>query len=168
MRIETVDHPSDEVVQGLAELLLDAVDSGASVSFMPDLQRDQAEEWWRKKLEAATDRAVILIARDDEGIVGTVQLEPSWAPNQPHRADVIKLLVHRRARGNGVARALMQELERRAIEKRFTVLVLDTCKGTPAERLYASLGWVSIGAVPNYALYPDGSPCDAVFFYRQL
>ena len=110
----------------------------------------------------------MLVARDDQGIVGTVQLQPSWAPNQPHRADVAKLIVHRRARGRGVARALMQELERRARERNLRLLLLDTCKGSPAERLYTSLGWTRMGEVPNFALNPDGSWCDTVFFYKQL
>ena len=110
----------------------------------------------------------MLVARDEQGIVGTVQLQPSWAPNQVHRADVAKLIVHRRARGRGIARALMQELERHAREQRFTLLVLDTCKGSAAENLYTSLGWVHVGEIPRYALNPDGTPCDTVYFYKQL
>ena len=155
------------IVHGLAEVLLDAVRSGASVSFMSELEPDQAVAWWRKTLTASS-KAVVLVARDDQGIVGTVQLQPSWAPNQPHRADVAKLIVHRRARGRGVARALMQELERRARERNLTLLLLDTCKGSPAEKLYTSLGWTRVGEVPNFALNPDGSWCDTVFFYKQL
>jgi ribosomal protein S18 acetylase RimI-like enzyme len=74
---------------------------------MAGLQSDEAAAWWRKTLSAASPRAAILVARDEQGIAGTVQLQPSWAPNQPHRADVAKLIVHRRARGRGIARALM-------------------------------------------------------------
>lgn len=168
VRIESVDDATDDVVQQLAAVLVDAVSGGAGVSFMSDLRFDEAVEWWRKTLSASPPRAVVLVARDEQGVVGTVQLQPSWAPNQVHRADVAKLIVHRRARGRGIARALMQELERRATDQRFTLLVLDTCKGSAAERLYSSLGWVRVGVIPHYALNPDGSPCDTVFFYKQL
>jgi GNAT superfamily N-acetyltransferase len=168
IRIERVAEPSDEVVRQLADVLLDAVQSGAGVSFMSDLQPDQAQDWWRKTLRASSPRQVVLAARHEEGIVGTVQLLPAWPPNQPHRADVAKLLVHRRARRMGIGRMLMQELERHAREQRFTLLVLDTCKDSAAEQLYTSLGWTRVGVVPRFALNPDGSWCDTVFFYRQL
>jgi ribosomal protein S18 acetylase RimI-like enzyme len=135
---------------------------------MSDLQFDDAAEWWRRMLSAASPKAVVLVARDEQGIVGTVQLQPSWAPNQPHRADVAKLIVHPRARKRGIARALMQELERRARGHGFTLLVLDTCKDSAAEHLYSSLGWVRVGEVPHYALNPDGTWCDTVFFYKQV
>jgi GNAT superfamily N-acetyltransferase len=119
-------------------------------------------------LASLADRAVLLVARDDEGLAGTVQLQPAWAPNQPHRADVAKLIVHRRARRQGLGRALMIALERAAVEAGFTLLVLDTCKGYDAERLYASTGWVRVGEIPGFALNPDGSLCDTVFFYKRL
>jgi GNAT superfamily N-acetyltransferase len=166
--IERVQAPSDDVVRGLAALLVDAVEDNAGISFMAGLQPDEAAAWWRKTLSAASPRAAILVARDEQGIAGTVQLQPSWAPNQPHRADVAKLIVHRRARGRGIARALMQALERHARDERFTTLLLDTCKGGAAEALYTSLGWIRVGEVPRFALNPDGSPCDTVFFYKQL
>jgi len=167
-RIDSIDGVTDDVLRELATVLVDAVSSGASVSFMPDLRFDEAVEWWRKTFSTAPSRTVVLVARDEQGIVATVQLQPSWAPNQVHRADVAKLIVHRRARGRGIARALMQELERRARDQRFTLLVLDTCKGSAAEKLYSSLGWVRVGEIPHYALNPDGTPCDTVFFYKQL
>jgi ribosomal protein S18 acetylase RimI-like enzyme len=166
--IESVQSATDDVVRQLASVLVDAVTGGASVSFMSDLQFDQAVEWWRKTLSTSPSRSVVLVARDDQGIVGTVQLQPSWAPNQIHRADVAKLIVHRRGRGRGIARSLMQEIERRAREQRFTLLVLDTCKGSAAEKLYGSLGWTRVGVIPHYALNPDGTPCDTVYFYKQL
>lgn len=165
--IEKVDAASDDIVRELAAVLVDAVRSGASVSFM-NLDRQEAAEWWRRILRTSQSRAVVLVARDETGIVGTVQLQPAWAPNQPHRADVAKLIVHRRARGRGIARALMVELERRASEQGFTLLLLDTCKGSAAERLYTSLGWVRVGEVPHFALNPDRSTCDTVFFYKRL
>jgi len=168
VRIERVTGADETLVNELTEVLFDAVQSGAGVSFMSDLTRDGAAAWWRRTLRAATARTVILVARDESGIVGTVQLQPAWPPNQPHRADVAKLMVHRRARGRGVARALMQELERQAAKHGFTLLLLDTCKGSAAERLYASMDWTRVGEVPNFALNPDGSWCDTVFFYKQL
>jgi GNAT superfamily N-acetyltransferase len=155
-------------IRGLARLLLDAIDSNAGISFMPGFTSDQAEAWWRSAIDSASERTVILVARGDDGIVGTVQLQPAWAPNQPHRADVAKLIVHRRAQGRGIARALMQALEHAAAAAGFTLLLLDTCKDSKAERLYTSLGWVRVGEVPDFALNPDGSMCTTVFFYKAL
>jgi GNAT superfamily N-acetyltransferase len=156
-------------VRDLSALLLDAVDSGAGVSFLSDLTSERAEAWWRSVLDSAPDRAVVLVAREPDGhIIGTVQLQPAWAPNQPHRADVAKLIVHRRGRRRGIARSLMAALEHAARQNGFTLLLLDTCKGYEAERLYASTGWVRVGEVPGFALNPDGSLCDTVFFYKQL
>jgi GNAT superfamily N-acetyltransferase len=166
--IERLTTPTDDIVRELSAVLLDAVASNGSVSFMPDLTLDQAGAWWRKIFHAATPRTVILAARDERGIVGTVQLQPAWAPNQPHRADVAKLMVHRRARSHGVGRTFMRELERHAREQRFTLLVLDTCKDSAAERLYTSLGWQRVGEVPQFALQPDGSWCDTVFFFKRF
>ena len=137
--IEIVTAPSDDDVRELAALLVDTVESGAGVSFMAGLPQDDAAAWWRKTFNTAPSRAIILVARDEEGIVGTVQLQPAWAPNQPHRADVAKLMVHQRARRHGIARALMKELERRARERRFTLLLLDTCKGYDAVFFYKEL-----------------------------
>jgi len=166
--IEPLDEITDDAVHQLADVLVDAVRGGAGVSFTADLTVDQAREWWRTSLAARSARAVVLVARDDGGIVGTVQLQPAWAPNQAHRADVVKLLVHRRARGRGIARALMAELERQARSRRITLLLLDTCKGSAAERLYGMLGWTRVGEVPRFATNPDGSMCDTVFFYKEL
>jgi GNAT superfamily N-acetyltransferase len=161
---------ADVDVRGLAELLVDSVEGGAGVSFL-SLTVPEAEGWWRSVLAALSPRAVVLVARerDDCGrIVGTVQLQPAWAPNQPHRADIAKLLVHRRARRRGIAHALMAAVEQAAVRNGFTLLLLDTCKGYDAERLYASTGWVRVGEVPGFALNPDGSICDTVFFYKSL
>ena len=168
--IERVAGPSasEDLVRELAAVLVDAIDSGAGVSFMAGLRHDDAAAWWRKTLGALPARSVVLVARDGLGIVGTVQLQPAWAPNQPHRADVAKLIVHQRARRHGIARALMAELERHARAEGFTLLLLDTCRGTAAEQLYAGLGWTRVGVVPNFALNPDGTPCDTVFFYKTL
>jgi GNAT superfamily N-acetyltransferase len=155
-------------LDGLAELLHDAVDSGASVSFMRPFSVDDAREWWRSTIERADPRAIILVARDESGIAGSVSLYPAKPPNQPHRADIAKLLVHRRARRRGIARALMTEIEARARAAGFTLLTLDTVLGDPAEQLYATAGWQRVGVIPDYALYPDGRPCDTVVFYKKL
>jgi GNAT superfamily N-acetyltransferase len=159
--------PAARDVRDLAALLVDAVESGAGVSFLA-ITPEEAEAWWRSTIAAAPERAVFLAARDATGIVGTVQLQPAWAPNQPHRADVAKLMVHRRARKRGIARRLMAALERAAAERGFTLLLLDTCRGYDAERLYASTGWTRVGEVPGFAFNPDGSLCDTVFFYKRL
>ena len=155
-------------LDGLAELLHDAVDSGASVSFMHPFSIADAREWWRSTLDHADARAIILVARDDHGIAGSVSLYPAWPPNQPHRADIAKLLVHRRARRRGIARALMADIEARARASGFTLLTLDTVRGDPAERLYATAGWQRVGVIPDYALHPDGRPCDTVVFYKKI
>jgi GNAT superfamily N-acetyltransferase len=155
-------------VRGLATILLDAVDGNAGISFLADLTRQEAEAWWQSVLESSSPRAVILVARDAEGLVGTVQMQPAWAPNQPHRADVAKLIVHRRGRRRGIARALMEAVEHEAQAAGFTLLLLDTCRDGAAEQLYASTGWVRVGEVPGFALNPDGSDCDTVFYYKQL
>jgi GNAT superfamily N-acetyltransferase len=154
-------------LDSLASLLLDAIDSGASVSFMASLDRRTAKDWWESTLDGLGPRGVAVVARDDDGvIIGCVLLQPAWAPNQPHRADVAKLLVHRRARRRGLARALMAELERAAWRAGFTLLTLDTKRGDAAEALYRSIGWTPVGTIPDYALNPDGTPCDTVVFFK--
>ena len=168
LRIESVRTATDRIVEQLSDVLLDAIDDNAGISFLRGFTRTEAVSWWTGVIAGLSPRAALLVARDDAGIVGTVQLQPAWPPNQPHRADVAKLMVHRRGRGQGVARALMTELERVAREQKFTLLLLDTCKGGAAEKLYASMGWTRLGEVPRFALNPDGSWCDTVFFYKQL
>jgi len=165
---ELVRPASDADICDLAALLADAVAAGASVGFLDPLSLDDAAAWWRAKLAAADPRALFLVARDAEGIVGTVQLLPAAMPNQPHRADIAKLQVHRRARGQGLGRALMDAIESRARAAGFTLLTLDTKRGDVAEKLYEGSGWTRVGVIPNYALDPDGSPCDTVVFYKQL
>ena len=155
-------------VSGLAQVLLDAIDSNAGISFMPGLTQAGAEAWWRTLLTTLPPRAVVIVARDADGVVGTVQVQPAWAPNQPHRGDLAKLIVHRRARGQGIAHALMVAAEREAAAEGLTLLVLDTCKGSAAERLYTAMGWVRVGEVPDFAFNPDGSLCTTVFFYKTL
>ena len=151
----------------LADVLVDRVAGGASVSFMAGLGHDEAEAFWRNEA-AADDGRAILTAEDDSGLVGVVQLIPAGPPNQPHRADVSKLLVHRRARGRGVGEALMRALEAEAHAMGKTLLVLDTVTGEAGERLYARLGWTRLGVIPDYALFPDGRPCATTVFFKAL
>lgn len=160
---------ADSDVDALARLLIDAVESGAAVSFVAPLPIDRARQWWRDTLSAADPRAVFLVARDVDGIVGCVQLHPAWAPNQPHRADVAKLLVHRRARNQGLGTRLMRELEHAARGAGFTLLTLDAKRGGAAEELYRRIGWTCAGTIPNYAVDTDGRTLhDAVIFYKEL
>lgn len=159
---------SDSDLQDLAQLLVDAVESGAAVSFLPPLTLERAEDWWRATISAANARAIFLVARDVEGIVGTVQLHPAWAPNQPHRADIAKLLVHRRGRRKGVGTHLMHTIEDAARRAGFSLLTLDAKRGAAAERLYRRMGWTSVGTIPEYALDPDGTPHATVIFYKEL
>ena len=159
----------DSDLRALARLLVDAVESGAAVSFLAPLTLERAQEWWRGTLAASSPGAIFLVARDAGGIVGAVQLRPAWAPNQPHRADIAKLLVHRRSRGSGLGAQLMRSVEDAARPAGFTLLTLDAKRGTAAERLYRRLGWIAAGTIPGYALDPDGTtPHDTVIFYKSL
>lgn len=166
--IERLRPPATEAdIRALAELLLDAIDAGAAVSFLAALTRAQAEDWWRRTL--AAPGTIVLVARDADGIVGTVQLHPAWAPNQPHRADVAKVLVHRRARRRGIASELMSSLEAEARGAGFRLLTLDAKRGDVAETFYRKLGWTHAGTIPRYALDPDGTIAhDAVIFFKEL
>lgn len=163
---------AEEVEQhspNLASLLLDCVEGGASVSFMADLTLGEAIDFYREagRQVIAGNRKVLAAFQEGE-LVGSVQLALNMPPNQPHRAEVAKLLVLRKARGKGVARRLMDKVESVAEEVGKTLLVLDTVTGSPAERLYESLGWVKVGCIPNYALFPDGRLCSTTVFYKQL
>jgi GNAT superfamily N-acetyltransferase len=152
----------------LADVLLDCVEGGASVSFMQPMARETAIRFWQDVVDGiARGERTLLVAEDAHGIAGTVQLITNMPENQPHRADVAKLLVHRRARGAGIGRRLMLAVEEAAREQGRRVLVLDTASGT-AERLYERLGWQRAGVVPDYALMPDGVLCATTFFYKRI
>jgi GNAT superfamily N-acetyltransferase len=165
-RLQSVE---DAEVEGLADLLIDCVDGGASASFMYPLAPPKALAFWRRVAAgvAAGDRA-LLVAEDDAGIVGTVQLVLDQPENQPHRADLAKLLVHRRARRQGLGEALMRAAEEMARDCGKTLLVLDTVPGSDAERLYDRLGWVRVGTIPGYALLPRGGLDGTTLFYKAL
>jgi GNAT superfamily N-acetyltransferase len=156
-------------IAALAEILVDCVDGGASVSFMAPLDPSAAEAFFAQVADRVEsgDR-VLLAAFVDCRIVGTVQVLTAMPPNQPHRAEIAKLLVHRAARGRGVAKALMNAAEAESRRARKTLLVLDTATGSDAERLYERLGWRRAGVIPGYALLPDGQPCSTTFFWKTL
>ncbi|WP_310633798.1 GNAT family N-acetyltransferase [Paraburkholderia sp.] len=157
-------------LDALADVLMDCVEGGASVSFMAPLARETAQAFWQHVADGvAADERILLIAEDASGaIVGTVQIVTAQPENQPHRADVAKMLVHRRARRRGVGQLLMQAVDTHALAAGKTVLVLDTVTGGDAERLYARSGWQRAGTVPDYALMPDGALCATTFYYKHL
>jgi ribosomal protein S18 acetylase RimI-like enzyme len=162
-------HALDDVqIEELATVLIDCVDGGASVSFMHPLSRERAVAFWRRVAQgvAAGERALI-VAQDAGGICGTVQLVLDQPENQPHRAELSKMLVHRRARRQGLGAALMRAAEAAARECGKTLLVLDTANDE-AERLYERLGWTRVGVIPDYALLPRGGLCRTTVYYRNL
>lgn len=159
---------SEAQIHELALVLVDCVEGGASVSFMHPLSLDKAIVFWRHVAEhVAREACALIVAEDATGIVGTVQIILEQPENQPHRGDIAKLLVHRRARRLGVGEALMREAERVARECGKSLLVLDTASGD-AERLYVKMGWQLVGLVPGYALWPRGGLCATSFYYRAL
>jgi len=165
-RLHTV---NEAQIAALAEVLVDCVEGDASVSFMHPLSRERAEAFWRGVAEgvAAGERA-LLVAEDAQGICGTVQLVLAQPENQPHRADLAKMLVHRRSRRQGLGEVLMRAAESMARDCGKTLLVLDTVTGDNGERLYQRLGWQRVGVIPGYALLPRGGLVGTTVFYREL
>lgn len=136
---------------------------------MAPLTRERAEDFWRRIApEVESGERALLVASDSGGLCGTVQLTLAQPENQPHRADVSKMLVHRRARRKGVGESLMRAVEAAARECGKTLLVLDAVTGGDGARLYARLGWIRVGEIPRYALMPEGGFCSTTFFYRDL
>lgn len=160
---------SEEHIEQLTDVLMDCVEGGASVSFMNPFTRERAVAFWRRVAnDVVAEKRVLLIAEDAEGICGTVQLILDLPENQPHRADLAKMLVHRRVRRCGFGESLMKAAENLALECGRWLLVLDAVTGGDAARLYERLGWVRVGDVPEFALYPDGSLCSTTYYYRRL
>jgi len=158
-----------EQVPALSRVLIDCVEGGASVSFMLPMTWDKADAFWRSVAEGvAAGERILLVAEDGGEILGTVQVILKQPENQPHRADIAKMLVHRKARRRGLGAALMQAAEDAARRAGKTVLVLDTVTGSDGERLYARLGWQRVGVIPNYALWPQGGLCDTTYFHKQI
>jgi len=155
-------------LDGLADVLVDCVEGGASVSFMAPLTYERARAFWAGvAADVARGDRVLVVADDDSGVVGTVQLALRLPENQPHRADLVKMLVHRRARRRGAGEALLRAAEEAARDLGRTLLVLDTASAA-AERLYVRAGWQRVGAIPDYALLPQGGLADTVVYYRRL
>lgn len=153
----------------LAGILADAVAGGASVGFMAGAAVEDYERFWQGVVaEVAAGRTALFVARLDGRIVGTTQLQFIAKPNQPHRAEIAKMLVHSTARRRGIAERLMRAAEAEAAQRGRNLLVLDTDGASAAHRLYRKLGWIEVGTIPRYALMPDGRDCGATFFYKSL
>jgi GNAT superfamily N-acetyltransferase len=169
IEIRSLQTIGEREIQGLSDVLIDCVEGGASVSFMLPMTRAKAEAFWRH-VAASVERGerVVLAAEDASGrIVGTAQIILAQPENQPHRGDLAKMLVHRQARRRGIGAALLAAAERSARSAGKTLLVLDTAS-EDAERLYGRGGWQRCGEVPNYALFPDGTPCATTFYFKFL
>jgi len=170
MNIRCLEALGEREIQALGDVLIDCVEGGASVSFMWPMSRAKADAFWKRAADAVSRRErIVVVAEDADGaIVGTVTVLLDQPENQPHRGDVSKMLVHRRARRHGVGAALLEAAERSARKVGKTLLVLDTVSGSDAERLYRRQGWQRCGEIPGYALWPDGAPCPTTIFYKVL
>ena len=158
----------DAQIDQLADVLIDCVEGGASVSFMHPLSRARAVAFWRRVAQgAAAGERALLVAADARGVCGTVQLVLEQPENQPHRGELSKMLVHRRARRHGLGAALMRAAEDTARACGKTLLVLDTASAD-AERLYERMGWERVGVIPGYALLPHGGLCGTTVYYRNI
>ena len=169
IRVRNLNSIGERELHGLCDVLIDCVEGGASVSFMHPMTRAKAEGFWSAAaVGVARGERMLVVAEDEQGVVGTVQVILNLPENQPHRGDVAKMLVHRRARRQGVGAALLAAAEQSALEAGRTLLVLDTVTGGDAERLYARQGWQRSGEIPNYALFPGGGFCSTTVFYKAL
>ncbi len=165
-RLERIDNAS---LTQLTDTLIEAVAGGGSISFMHPVSNDAAIEFWRKiSVSTAVGERILLVARNDRGeVVGTVQSILAQPENQPHRADIAKMMVHPRARRQGIAEALMREIETLTFAVGKTVMVLDTETDQAASHLYKKLGWQVAGSIPDYALKPHGGLCSTTYFYKR-
>jgi GNAT superfamily N-acetyltransferase len=164
-------HEANEHIGALASILIDCVEGGASVGFMLPMPQEKARGFWHGIANAVVAGERILLIAEDKlsgEIIGTVQVVLKQPENQPHRGDISKMLVHRKARRRGVGAALLQAAEKAAREAGKSVLVLDTVTGSEGERLYTRLDWTSVGVIPNYALWPQGGLCPTTVFYKQI
>lgn len=169
--IEEIKESSDILITQLADLTFNIVQGGASVGFMDDLTVEQASRFWTEVLDKVKQQKTVLIVAKNSvtnQITGTVQLQTDLPPNQAHRADVAKMLVHSDFRRMGIAQKLLQQIEEIAIDLNKTLLVLDTVTDSPAYLMYLKCGWTIVGDIPNYALLPNGFPCSTTYFYKSL
>jgi GNAT superfamily N-acetyltransferase len=169
LSIRCLQSVGEREIQGLSDVLIDCVEGGASVSFLLPMTQVKARDFWGSTADGvARGERLLLAAEDASGIVGTVQLLLKQPENQPHRAEIAKMLVHRRMRRRGVGAALLAAAERHAFSAGKTLLVLDTVTGGAGERLYARQGWQRCGEIPNYALWPNGEPCATTIYFKFL
>jgi GNAT superfamily N-acetyltransferase len=168
-RVRRLDVVTSRDFGGLCDVLMDCVEGGASVSFMQPMTLAKAADFWRDVAASmARGERALVVAEDTEGkIIGTAQAIWATPENQPHRADISKMLVHRRARRLGVGAAVLQAAEQAAAESGRKLLVLDTASDD-AMRLYDRCGWQLVGTIPDYALWPGGGLCDTVVYYKRL
>jgi GNAT superfamily N-acetyltransferase len=158
-----------DLLPQLADLLTDVVDGGASVGFLAPLHRVEATAWWRERADAvAAGQLAVWAAHDGDRVTGTVSLALPDKPNSRHRAELVKLMVHRHARGRGLGRRLLTTAEEAAARSGITLLHLDTETHSPAERLYAGAGWTRLGAIPDYAANPDGELRPTTIYFKRL
>jgi ribosomal protein S18 acetylase RimI-like enzyme len=168
MNIRRITEADENEINGLADVLVDCVESGASVSFMQPMTRDKALRFWRGVAQSASrEERVLLVAEEKGRVLGTVQVVLEQPENQPHRGDVSKMLVLSSQRKRGLGEALMRAAEAAAVECGKTLLVLDTASDA-AMRLYERCGWQRVGTIPDYALLPQGGYCDTVYYYKRL
>jgi len=169
-RIRCLKTFGDEEIRALCDVLIDCVEGGASVSFLLPMTEPKARQFWNGVAASALrgERLVFIAEEPDGRIIGTTQVVWAQAENQPHRADVAKMLVHRRARRAGVGAALLAAAERGALDNGRTLLVLDTVTDSDGYRLYERSGWQRCGEIPDYALWPDGSPCPTTVYFKSL
>jgi ribosomal protein S18 acetylase RimI-like enzyme len=156
-------------ISDLCEVLSDCINGGASLGFMLPFEAKDAVDYWGEIADAVEKGGIILAVAELEGrVVGTVQIGLASKPNQLHRGDLMKLLVHRQARGLGLARKLTDAAEREAVGRGRSLLVLDTATGSDAEAIYPRLGWQRVGVIPDYALWPEGGFCATTLFYKRI
>ncbi len=170
-RVEALDLAAyDAALEGLAELLVDAVDHGAGVNFMAGVTPAESRVWWEARRAGVADGSIVpIVAFDDAGrVIGSTVLIYAWNPNSPHRGEVSKVIVHSSARRGGLGRRLMDAAEARSLADGRWLLVLDTVTDSEADRFYRSLGWREVGTVPDFALMPDGALTPTTYFYKDL
>jgi GNAT superfamily N-acetyltransferase len=168
IRILTADQ-ARAAIPDLCETLSDGVNDGASLGFMQPYGPADAVSYWQEIADSVEAGSIILAVAEHEGkVVGTVQVGLATKPNQPHRGDLMKLLVHRSARGLGLSRKLMEAVEAEAARRGRTLLVLDTATGSEAESIYPRFGWQRVGVIPDYAMWPQGGFCGTTLFYKRI
>ncbi|MFB5087622.1 GNAT family N-acetyltransferase [Psychrobacillus sp. PGGUH221] len=156
---------TEEHMEELSELLVQVVEDGASVGFLPPLQLPDAMDYWEDVL---SPNVILLVAKRNNRIVGSVQLHLCEKPNGVHRAEIAKLMTHPHYRRNGIGRSLMEKVEERAIKEGKSLLVLDTREGDPSNLLYTSLGYIPAGKIPNFAQSETGELQATIIYYKTI